>query len=273
MARARNIKPGFFTNDSLAECDPFARLLFAGLWTIADRAGRLEDRPKRIKAALLPYDECDVEELLNQLCVHGFIVRYEVGGQRLIQVLAFDKHQNPHKNEPESTLPAFYQAPEQHSTSTVQAPEQHSSNRADSLNLIPDSINTSPEGDVAEPDEQVQPTAGANGVQTSQQLDQCPHNDIIAIYHEKLPMGTMVRSWTPARQKALRARWREDKSRQNLRWWADFFEYVGQSDFLTGRTASHGRAPFVVSLSWLCNAENFAKVIEGNFENRERIAA
>ena len=145
MARARNIKPGFFTNDSLAECDPFARLLFAGLWTIADRAGRLEDRPKRIKAALLPYDECDVEELLNQLCVHGFIVRYEVGGQRLIQVLAFDKHQNPHKNEPESTIPAYCKAPEQNSTSTVQAPEQNSSNRADSLNLIPDSLNLIPE--------------------------------------------------------------------------------------------------------------------------------
>ena len=37
MARARNIKPGFFTNDVLADCDPLARLLFAGLWTVADR--------------------------------------------------------------------------------------------------------------------------------------------------------------------------------------------------------------------------------------------
>lgn len=51
MAGARNIKPGFFTNDVLAACDQLARLLFAGLWTVADRAGRLEDRPKRIKAA------------------------------------------------------------------------------------------------------------------------------------------------------------------------------------------------------------------------------
>ena len=150
MARARNIKPGFFANDRLAECDPLARILFAGLWTIADRAGRMEDRPKRIRAAILPYDDCDIDALLSQLDAGGFIQRYQAGGMALIQVLAFDKHQNPHKNEAESTLPAPSAdevkaeqndvTTEQHSTSTVQAPEQHSTNRADSLNPITDSL-------------------------------------------------------------------------------------------------------------------------------------
>jgi hypothetical protein len=62
MARARNIKPGFFANDVLAEIDPLGRLLFAGLWTIADREGRLEDRIKKIKAQILPYDDCDCDQ-------------------------------------------------------------------------------------------------------------------------------------------------------------------------------------------------------------------
>ena len=44
MARARLLKPGFFTNEDLCELPAFGRLLFAGLWTIADREGRLEDR-------------------------------------------------------------------------------------------------------------------------------------------------------------------------------------------------------------------------------------
>lgn len=156
MARARNIKPGFFANDRLAECDPLARILFAGLWTIADRAGRLEDRPRRIRAAVLPYDECDADALLKQLEEGGFICRYQAGGMALIQVLAFDKHQNPHKNEAESTLPAPCAdevkaeqndvTTEQHSTSTVQAQEQHSTNRADSLNPITDSLYSVPDG-------------------------------------------------------------------------------------------------------------------------------
>lgn len=96
MARARNIKPGFFTNDRLAEISPLGRLLFAGIWTIADREGRLDDRPKKIKAEVLPYDACDVERLLQDLHEVGFIRRYEAGGHRFIQVVKWSKHQNPH---------------------------------------------------------------------------------------------------------------------------------------------------------------------------------
>lgn len=77
MARARNIKPGFFANEDLAECEPLARLLFAGLWCLADREGRLEDRPKRIRAELLPYDMCDADSLLNQLQARGGAVRQD----------------------------------------------------------------------------------------------------------------------------------------------------------------------------------------------------
>jgi len=105
MARARNIKPGFFTNEDLAECTPWARLCFAGLWTLADREGRLEDRPKRVKGLLFPSDTIDVEPLLEELARWRFILRYEVDGRRLIQILAFHKHQNPHHREPPSDLP------------------------------------------------------------------------------------------------------------------------------------------------------------------------
>ena len=92
MARARNIKPGFFKNEFLAEMDPSIRLLFIGLWTLADREGRLEDRAKRIKMELFSYDAFDVDAMLNQLQAQNFLVRYEVGGQRFIQVTNFVKH-------------------------------------------------------------------------------------------------------------------------------------------------------------------------------------
>lgn len=106
MSRARNIKPGFFKNETLAECDPLARLLFAGLWCEADRAGRLEDRPKRLKAECLPYDDCNADDLLNQLAARGFIFRYVVDGKNFIQIIEFLKHQNPHVRELPSSIPA-----------------------------------------------------------------------------------------------------------------------------------------------------------------------
>lgn len=140
MARLRTIKPGFFTNDSLGECQPLARLLFAGLWCHADRAGRLEDRPKRLKVEVLPYDECDIEALLGELVAHGFIHRYEAMGRRYIAIPTWAKHQNPHIKEGASTIPApsvpgqndarLSSIEGEHHASTVQAPDKHSSSPA-----------------------------------------------------------------------------------------------------------------------------------------------
>ena len=107
MARARNIKPALFKNEVLGVADPMLTLLFEGLWLLADKAGRLEDRPLRIKGELFPYrDGVDIEGLLSWLAREDFIVRYTVSGKRYIQVQNFDKHQNPHRNEPESVIPS-----------------------------------------------------------------------------------------------------------------------------------------------------------------------
>jgi hypothetical protein len=132
---------------------------------MADREGRLEDRPARIKAEVLPYDSCDVESLLNSLAAgqDPFIVRYESEGRRYIQVSNFHKHQSPHLKEAKSTIPApvkhrtgtgpesdQHQAgtgmeQEGHMASTVQAPDKQGERIPDILNPdipIPDSLNS-----------------------------------------------------------------------------------------------------------------------------------
>lgn len=176
MARSRNIKPGFFTNDELAECQPLARILFAGLWTIADKEGRLDDRPKKIKVMVLPFDDADCDVLLQQLHQHKFINRYQVNGGSYIQISNWKKHQNPHCKEAASEIPEPVEndrstgqeqckedseedkkdsgiaevienkgAPEKHSASTVQASVENNLNPADSFNLIPDSLTPDPD--------------------------------------------------------------------------------------------------------------------------------
>ena len=148
MARSRNIKPGFFDNEILAELDPLARLLFIGLWCIADREGRLEDRPKRIKKELLGYDDCDCNALLQSLCERGFIERYSVGENAYIQIVTFAKHQKPHQNETASSIPPniLHQDNKDLLPRCEVCTTMDTSTRADYLlseryNLIPDSLN------------------------------------------------------------------------------------------------------------------------------------
>jgi hypothetical protein len=110
---------------------------------------------------------------------------------------------------------------------------------------------------------------GGEAIELDDGKPSCPHQAIIAMYHEVLPMLPRIREWTPARQQALRSRWREKPERQTPAWWREFFGYVAASDFLTGRSKrGNGHATWECSLPWLLKAENFAKVVEGHYENR-----
>lgn len=106
MARIRTIKPDFFTNEQVASLPFHWRLLFVGLWTQADREGRLEDRPLRLKAELFAYDDLDVKDGLESLHRVGLISRYEANGIKVIMITNFVKHQRPHPREEASALPA-----------------------------------------------------------------------------------------------------------------------------------------------------------------------
>lgn len=135
MARLRTLKPEFFTHEILGELSPLHRLFYAGLWCHADREGRLEDRPKYLKAVILPYDDGDADLMLNDLASHGFVVRYVVDGRRLLAIPAFSKHQQPHKKERPSTLPAptpteprappLVVVSDEHGESTVPVHDEH----------------------------------------------------------------------------------------------------------------------------------------------------
>lgn len=151
MARARNIKPAFFDNDLLAEIEPLGRLLFIGLWTIADHKGDLIYREKRIKAQILPYDNCDIKKIMINLDKSGFIRFYSDGESIYLNIMNFSKHQNPHKNEREkgSDIPAYSESMARAvdiSTLVINRdkngtnPDNNEINRADSLLLIPDSL-------------------------------------------------------------------------------------------------------------------------------------
>lgn len=112
MGRTRYIKPSFFKDEHLKDLPYTARLLFAGLWTQADREGRLEDRPERLKIEIFPYDKkLDINKLLEMLAkpklnsCRPFIYRYEVEGEKYIQITNWHKHQKVHHTEPNSSTP------------------------------------------------------------------------------------------------------------------------------------------------------------------------
>lgn len=100
--KSRHLRQAYFIDDQIASCGIHAHLLYLGLLGLADREGRLEDRPFPIKVQILPYYECDINELLDVLSDAGLIIRYD----GFIQIESFLRHQKPHPKEANSLIPA-----------------------------------------------------------------------------------------------------------------------------------------------------------------------
>lgn len=138
--RARNLKPAIFKNEFLAVSDPLYTIIFEGLWCLADREGRLEDRPAKIHMEINPGRAFEgTEKSLAWLAENGFIHRYSIGKARYIQVIKFYLHQNPHQKEASSTIP-------KPGASLVQAPDEPESGPGEQVmdeapaRLIPSSL-------------------------------------------------------------------------------------------------------------------------------------
>lgn len=266
MARSRNIKPGFFVNADLVELDPLVRLLFIGLWTIADREGRLEDRPSQIKMQILPGDDINTGQALGELHTKLFITRYSVAGNNYIQINNFKKHQNPHVKELQSTIPPMSQHIEitGGNTGIIPASCKHRACLVlaglipDSLLLIPDSLfPIKPLSTDVDP-----PPIG----ERTEDKIKVPYDLILAAYNKFCPSMPRVRDLTDKRRTSIRLRHLKYLKHPTgpLEVIDTVFRKAEASDFLSGRDGKWTNCNF----DWLMNENNMVKVIEGNYDNK-----
>jgi len=106
MARIRMIKPEFFDDPDIGDLSPLARLFFIGLWTQADKEGRLPEDLRRLKARIFPYDTVDLQTLMDELRAKLMIRTYidSRSDAAVIWICNFAKHQRPHPKEPPSVI-------------------------------------------------------------------------------------------------------------------------------------------------------------------------
>jgi hypothetical protein len=112
VGRIRTIKPEFFQHSDLYDAEietqlPL-RLGFAGLWTCCDREGRFKWRPRELKLAILPYDDCDFSRVLHALATRGFVRKYASPtdeNEFFGFIPSWKKHQFVNGKEPQSLIP------------------------------------------------------------------------------------------------------------------------------------------------------------------------
>jgi hypothetical protein len=256
VARIRTIKPDFWTDEKLTECSLSARLFFIGTWNFADDNGNLQRSAKKLKMQIFPADAMDCEPLVQELIAQGVLIEYAVNGEKYLHIKGFTRHQVINRPS-KSGLPM--PSGNEHSDTTHGA-------------LIDGREGKGKEGNNLTNTDVLVVASQADDHQPKRARPEkpvCPHQEILALYHELLPTSPVIRDWTPARAEHLRVRWNEDAKRQNLDWWKRFFDYIGSSPFLTGKVSGANKKPFTPGLDWICKAENFAKIREGRFHDQE----
>jgi hypothetical protein len=108
----------------------------------------------------------------------------------------------------------------------------------------------------------------------------CPHLKLIDLFGQKLPTLAQPKAefWDGKPADNMRARWKwlltatrsKDQTRyatteaEAVEWFGRFFDFVAESDFLMARSGD-----FKCTLQWLVVKDNFAKVVQGNYKNKD----
>jgi hypothetical protein len=100
------IKHDLYMDEEIAKCSIPARYAFPAMWTIADRLGRLEYRPQKLKAMIYPYDDVDMAALVEELISARAVIKYEVDGRSYLEIRTFVEHQHIAAHEAASKIPA-----------------------------------------------------------------------------------------------------------------------------------------------------------------------
>jgi hypothetical protein len=96
----------------------------------------------------------------------------------------------------------------------------------------------------------------------------CKTQEIIDLFAECCPSLIQPKVIPDSVKAKIADRWRQSPKHQALEFWRKYFAYCESLDFLTGRaTSARGEKPFRVGLEWIVKAENFAKIINGNYSN------
>ena len=245
----RYLKPGVRDSEAIDNLSPQAENIFYRLLVTVDDFGRFDARPAMIKAQCFPIKESvsinKCKELLEELSRANLILLYEAEGKPYLQMCKWDNI----PRAKESKYPA-------HEGTCIQMYTD--------VPLTETETETETE---TKTETYICPPSGG--------LPNCDHEKVIDLYHKHLPTLRRIEVWNETRKGYLRQRWREVadelaktkeiQSSDILGWFAEFFEHIGTSKFLTGRVNDKSGRSFVADLEWILKPSNFAKIVEGKY--------
>ena len=127
MARKRMIDPGIWSSEDFSKLSSFSKLIFIGLFSLADDEGRGKANPSYLKSMLFPYEEgirsADIKKTLQEIASTMSVIFYTHDEKEYYALKSWGKFQTINKPTP-SSVPAPVS---DYSAATVVLPEDYGS--------------------------------------------------------------------------------------------------------------------------------------------------
>lgn len=110
MARKRMIDPNIWQSEDFSKLSTLSKLVFIGLFSLADDEGRGRCNPVYLKSSLFPYEEgirsADVDKTLSEISSNMSVVFYSCDGSNYYSLYNWDTWQKIDRPS-ESKIPAY----------------------------------------------------------------------------------------------------------------------------------------------------------------------
>ena len=104
MARKRMIDPGIWSSEDFSKLSSFSKLIFIGLFSLADDEGRGKANPSYLKSMLFPYEEgirsADIKKTLQEIASTMSVIFYTHDEKEYYALKSWEKFQTINRPSP-----------------------------------------------------------------------------------------------------------------------------------------------------------------------------
>jgi hypothetical protein len=242
MARKRMIDPNIWQSEDFGKLSTLAKIVFIGLFSLADDEGRGRCNPVYLKSTLFPYEEnirsADIDKTLSEISSNMSVVLYSCNGSSYYSLLSWETFQKIDK-------PSQSKIPEYDENTMELLFDEHSTN---SRRII---------------DEHSTPNKNKKRIEDNKNIKEENRNRIVEIYNTYCTNLPQVQKITDKREKAI------DKFIENFT--EEQFEQIckiaNTTDFLIGKNDKGWKADF----DFLMRIDKATNILEGKYANDKKV--
>lgn len=239
MARKRMIDPSIWINEDFGTLTNLAKLVFIGLFSMADDEGRGKASPAYIKAVLFPYNDdlrvADIDKALSEISSKMSVIFYSCDENKYYTLTSWDTWQKIDKPTP-SQIPAY---------------EKDNKD----IRLLFDEHSTSTRRIVA-------PNKNKKRIEENKNIKEENRKKVVEIYNTYCTNLPQVQKLTDKRNKAIDSFLKEFSIEQL----EEICKIANISEFLTGNNDRSWKADF----DFIMRSDKATAILEGKYSNTKK---